>query len=113
VLSLSKISVDKVKYLITEKYGNMGQLKPGATYIYEHADGVTYAREAGAHPGDRIAIGWTYDRLEKDARAQRVALWDQIHHAAKTNPALQEAIERVIVIYELQRGEDPPMWHPV
>jgi hypothetical protein len=96
-----------------EKYGDMGRLKPGATYIYEHADGVTYAREAGAHPGDRIAIGWTYDRLERDARAQRVALWDQIHHAAKTNPALQEAIERVIVIYELQRGEDPPGWHPV
>jgi hypothetical protein len=40
-------------------------------------------------------------------------MWDEIHHAAKTNTALQEAIERVIVIYELQRGEDPPAWHPV
>jgi hypothetical protein len=38
----------------------MGQLKPGATYIYEKANGVTYAREHGAHPGDRVAIGWDY-----------------------------------------------------
>ena len=90
--------------MITEKYGNMGQLKPGATYIYEHADGVTYAREAGAHPGDRIAIGWTYDRLEKDARAQRITMWEEIHHAAKTNPALQNAIEQVKLIYHLSKS---------
>jgi hypothetical protein len=91
----------------------MGHLKPGATYIYEHADGVTYAREMGAHPGDRIAIGWTYDRLEQDARTQRIKLWDRIHHAAKDNPALQEAIERVIILYELQKSKDLPGWHPV
>ena len=91
----------------------MGNLKPGATYIYEHADGVTYAREAGAHPGDRIAVGWTYDRLQRDERAKRVALWDRIYEMSKSNPALQEAIERVIVIYELQKGEDPPGWDPV
>lgn len=91
----------------------MGQLKPGATYIYEKADGVTYAREAGAHPGDRIAIGWDYDRIERDARTKRIALWDDIYHAATTNPALQEAIERVIIVYELQKGDDPPKWHPV
>ena len=40
-------------------------------------------------------------------------LWTAILASAKTNPALQEAIDRVIVIYELQRGEDPPGWHPV
>jgi hypothetical protein len=91
----------------------MGQLKPGTTYIYERADGVTYAREAGAHPGDRVAIGWDYNYREKTERVDRIKLWDDIHHAAKTNPALQEAIERVIVIYELQRSEDPPGWHPV
>jgi len=91
----------------------MGRLKPGATYIYEKANGVTYARELGAHPGDRIAIGWDYDLKEKDARTRRIELWDRIYYAAKDNPALQEAIERVIVIYELQRGDEPPGWHPV
>jgi hypothetical protein len=91
----------------------MGCLKPGATYIYERANGVTYARELGAHPGDRFAVGWDYDLKEQDARTQRIALWDEIHQAAKTNPALQEAVDRVIIIYELQKGEEPPMWHPV
>jgi hypothetical protein len=91
----------------------MGRLKPGATYVYEKANGVTYAREIGAHPGDRCPIGWDYDLLEQDARANRVELWERIHILARTNPALQEAIERVIIIYELQKGEDPPGWHPV
>jgi hypothetical protein len=91
----------------------MGRLKPGATYVYERADGVTYAREIGAHPGDRFAIGWDYNIKEQEARTKRIVLWDQIHQLAETNPALQEAIERVIIIYELQKGEDPPDWHPV
>ena len=91
----------------------MGRLKPGATYVYEKAGGVTYAREIGAHPGDRFAIGWDYNIKEQEARTKRIALWDQIHQLAKTNPALQEAIERVIIIYELQKGEDPPDWYPV
>ena len=91
----------------------MGRLKPGATYIYEKADGVTYARESGAHPGDRIAIGWDYDRVERDEMTARMKLWECIYQVAKTNPALQEAMERVIIIYELQKGEDPPDWHPV
>jgi hypothetical protein len=91
----------------------MGRLKPGATYIYEHADGVTYAREVGAHPGDRFAIGWTYDRQQRDERTERIRMWDSIYEVAKTNEALQEAIDRVIVVYELTKGEDPPGWHPV
>jgi hypothetical protein len=91
----------------------MGRLKPGATYVYEKTDGVTYARELGAHPGDRFAIGWDYDLKERDARTQRIELWDRIHYAAKTNAALQDAIERVILVYELQKEDDPPRWHPV
>jgi len=91
----------------------MGNLKPGATYIYEKADGVTYAREMGAHPGDRIAIGWDYDLKERDEMTSRMKLWERIHQMSKTNPALQEAIERVIIVYELQKGDDPPGWHPV
>lgn len=91
----------------------VGNLKPGATYIYERANGVTYAREINAHPGDRVAIGWDYDRVEMDKRTERIRLWDNIHELAKTNTALQDAIDRVIIIYELQKGEDPPGWHPV
>lgn len=94
----------------------MSLLKPGATYVYERADGVTYAREVNAHPGDRIAIGWDYDYRTKTEAVERMKLWTAIMAAAKTNPALQEAIDRVIVLYELSKqdpNDDPPDWHPV
>ena len=46
----------------------MGNLKPGATYIYESADGITYAREYGADPSTRIEIGYNYDPRTRDGR---------------------------------------------
>ena len=89
----------------------MGQLKPGATYVYERADGVTYARELGAPASERIAIGWDYEYRHK----QKLQEWNNILAAAEQNPALQDAVDRVIVLYELSRDpdRDPPEWHPV
>ena len=48
------------------KMPQLGQLKPGATYIYEKADGITYAREFGAPHNDRFEIGRDYQRFLKD-----------------------------------------------
>jgi hypothetical protein len=81
----------------------MGNLKPGATYIYEHADGITYAREFNADPSTRVAIGWDYEVQKKAEITAQTILWEQIYLAAKTNPALQEAIDRVIVLYQLSK----------
>ena len=58
----------------------MGNLKPGATYIYEQADGVTYAREFGAT--DRTAIGWDYNTKLKLDALKEDKLWDEIRHSA-------------------------------
>jgi hypothetical protein len=85
----------------------MGRLKPGATYIYERANGVVYARESGSL--DREAIGWEYDpatgsRVEDIARAGQE--WREILAFAKSNPALQEAIDRVKLLYHLSKKED-------
>jgi hypothetical protein len=44
----------------------MGTLIPGATYIYERADGVVYARELGADPNTRQVIGMDYDPRTND-----------------------------------------------
>ena len=44
----------------------MGTLKPGATYIYERVDSVIYAREFGAAPDTRRAIGWNYEPEDDD-----------------------------------------------
>jgi len=82
----------------------MGNLKPGATYIYERADGVTYAREFGAT--DRTAIGWDYDtKLKLDALKEE-KLWEEIRQAAKSNPALQTELDRVIMLYHLGKKEN-------
>jgi hypothetical protein len=84
----------------------MGNLKPGASYIYERADGITYAREVGSL--HREAIGWDADvdpnglhqRLIKDSHE-----WREILIAAKNNPSLQEAVDRVKLLYHLSKKE--------
>lgn len=85
----------------------MGSLKPGATYIYERANGVTYARELGADPNTRVAIGWDYntnrpgDGRKTYLESRESRLWKDIRETAKTNPALQKALDRAILIHKL------------
>ena len=84
----------------------MGTLKPGATYIYERVDDVVYAREFGSL--DREAIGWDYkDEASSIAHAvlKESREWREILEAAKTNPALQEAIDRVKILYHLSKDD--------
>jgi hypothetical protein len=94
----------------------MGTLKPGATYIYERVDNKVYAREAGADPSTRQPVGWDYDpvsghQVDYDKRTsdgrplidhiREDKMWGDIRRLAKTTPALQDSLERVIMIYKL------------
>ena len=94
----------------------MGQLKPGATYVYERDGNTVYAREAGADPSTRVEIGWDHDtheeRRDHDIRVNMKKrhdslmedkLWGDIRRTAKTNPTLQDALERAIMIYHLTK----------
>jgi hypothetical protein len=86
----------------------MGSLKPGATLIYERVDGVIYAREAGEI--ERTEIGRTYDPRTSDGRPLHdhimdSKLWGNIHRAAKSNPLLQDALDRAKIIYELSKKD--------
>ena len=86
----------------------MGNLKPGATLIYERVDGVVYAREAGKI--ERKKIGRTYDPRTSDGRPLHdhimdSKLWGNIHRAAKSNPLLQDALDRAKIIYELSKKD--------
>ena len=88
----------------------MGSLKPGATYVYERNGSEVYARESGTT--DRKLVGWTYDGegvYQTSAGLRDLhdhQLWHEIRTAARTNPALQKAMERVILIYRLSK-DDP------
>jgi len=75
----------------------MGNLKPGATYIYESPDGglTTYARLEGTT--ERVMIGQSWQARE--LVEQR--LWTEIYPKRKLTPALTEAVEKCIIIYKL------------
>ena len=94
----------------------MGTLKPGATYVYERVGNEVYAREAGADPATRQLIGFNYDPVsghlidyDKQTstgdrlfdRLQEDKMWGEIRRLARTNPTLQDAVDRVIMIYRL------------
>lgn len=80
----------------------MGQLKPGASYVYESPDGgnTIYAREAGTP--DRILVGGRskLDQILEDK------LWGEIRRKSKTHPGLAAELERVIIFYKLLEEND-------
>lgn len=84
----------------------MGNLKPGATYVYEQVDGITYAREFGQPHDKRFEIGRSLEKQTLVDGLRNQKLWGDIHRAAKTNPLLQEALDRVIMIYHLSKKDN-------
>jgi hypothetical protein len=88
----------------------MGTLTPGATYVYERNGEEIYAREVGKT--DRKMIGYQYegkvDPRTPDGRPlyehiREDKLWGEIRRAAPTNPALQKALDRAILIYKMTK----------
>jgi hypothetical protein len=88
----------------------MGTLKPGATYIYERNGDEIYAREVGSV--DRNLIGYQHetkaDSRTSDGRPliehiRDDKMWGEIRRMAPTNPALQKALDRAIMIYRLSK----------
>lgn len=74
----------------------MGKLKEGATYIYERDRGTVYMREMGADPATRHVAGMDYPVTEQ-------INWHDVMVVAKTNPALQNAIDSAILLYKLTK----------
>jgi hypothetical protein len=82
----------------------MGQLRPGVTYIYERDGDTVFRRESGAV--EREVMGYDYrtsDGKPLHDHLMDSKLWGDIHRAAKTNPTLQDALERAIMIYRLSK----------
>lgn len=88
----------------------MGTLTPGATYVYERNGEEIYAREVGKT--ERKLIGYQYegkvDPRTPDGRPlfehiREDKLWGEIRRAAPTNPALQKALDRAILIYKMTK----------
>ena len=87
-------------------------VETGTKYIYENDTyGNIWGRPVGKSHSERVLIG-TYP---VDNWIQESHYWHKIVTAAKGNPALQEALERAKVLYELSKKDDngPVMHHPV
>lgn len=93
----------------------MGTLKPGATYIYERDGDTVFRRETGQT--NREVVGYDYRTSDGRPLVDHIwenKLWGDIRHTAKTNPALQTELDRVIMLYCLIKEEYPNIpHHPV
>lgn len=71
--------------------------------IFESPDGgeTVYARLPGRSDRIKISESNRVRDLRQDVTDNQ--LWHDIRQAAKTNAALQEAMERVIVLYHLSK----------
>jgi hypothetical protein len=82
----------------------MGQLTPGATYIYEKSNGITYARELGAPPSERFEVGRDFDTRTLFGKSiDELEKIVDMMTSADNNPALKNALERALTIYELSK----------
>ncbi len=83
----------------------MSNFKQDTTYIYEHADGVTYARKPGAAPADRFEVDRTLRKQTSGQILKEEVLWSKIRNAAKENKTVQDALERVLLVYYLSQTQ--------
>ena len=72
--------------------------------IYESPDGgeTVYVREHGSTQRQLHSESPRAQDLHEQIKEDQ--LWGQIRRAAKTNPAIQDALERVRVIYQLSKS---------
>ena len=85
---------------------NMGSLVPGVPLIYERVAGTVYSRRVGELA--RTVVGHDHDPRTSDGRPlydhiMDDKMWGEIRRTAKTNPTLQDALDRVIMIYQLSK----------
>jgi hypothetical protein len=83
--------------------------------VYESPDGglTVYKRQSGSVERVLHKIDPTLEAAILRERDRN--LWMDIFTTSERTPALQEAIDRVIVLYELAKDPEtlPPDWHPV
>jgi hypothetical protein len=85
---------------------SMGSLVPGVPLIYERVGGTVYSRRVGELA--RTVVSHDHDPRTSDGRPvydhiQEDKMWSKIRRTARTNPTLQDALERAIMIYQLSK----------
>ena len=91
----------------------MGTLTPGATYIYERSEGIIYAREFGKT--ERIVVGYESGRDYDSVATNRRMLSDlnEVIRMCETDPDMRELLDRLFVLYNLKKPDNPVDHHSV
>jgi hypothetical protein len=81
----------------------MDTVTPGATYIYERVGGTVYSREFGKL--ERTVIRQHLDPFSENLTLdyELETVWKDIIKESRTNLTLQEAIDRVKILYHLSK----------
>lgn len=81
----------------------MGQLKPNTTYIYESPDNgdTIFAREVGST--ERTLVGMSFKKQKLIDEHNQKETWIDIIETSKNNPALQNALNNLLLIYKLSK----------
>lgn len=82
----------------------MGTLKPGATYVYERADGRIYAREFGKT--ERQIVGYDSGVLETREMRYYLNHMNQVLAMCETDPAMRELIDQLFMLYNLKKKHE-------
>jgi hypothetical protein len=79
----------------------MGSLTANATLSYEHVDGTVYSKELGSP--DRTIVGYNYNQKYTTVHDSLMdsQFWGDLRREAKTNIALQNALNHAILIFNL------------
>lgn len=85
---------------------NMGNLKPGVTYIYERNGPTIYAREFGST--DRQVVGYDMNQENKifGMPQSKVAKILDIQQMSETDPGMRELWNQLEVLYNLKKSND-------
>lgn len=83
----------------------MGQLRPGASFEYRKIEDMTIAIDKDT--GERIIVGYDYSQDYATTREHMLddKFWGELRREAKTNVALQRALDRAIMIYRLSKDK--------
>jgi hypothetical protein len=83
----------------------MGSLNPGATYIYERAGGIIYAREFGETK--RRIVGYETEDSHISASSKRLlSEMNEVVKMCETDPAMQAILEQLFVMYNLKKTHE-------
>ena len=85
----------------------MGKLRPGSSFKYEKHGPYTISTDVDTN--ERSIVGYDYSQDYATTREHMLddKFWGELRREAKTNVALQRALDRAIMIYRLSK--DSPL----